>query len=468
MDARLSPENRLVASCCDKSVRLWDFVSQKEFLQYKDTSFYNKELCFHPDGSYLAVGGYSQHLKIWDTRSHRLMQDYVVGKNINSIDFHPSGNYLACATNSDNTKDDSVVHIYDIRQVRPLFHIKNVNSNMTSIRFSQKTGDQFVSGDSEGLTYVWNTNFYDYEQNKREEEIEQKKQSSNIYKGDNQVEFGTAININNNVEYNNSSGYVNNQQNRAMEELSLKLEGFVGQINGISQEILRMESRISKNENNTKKLLNFLENNNRETNQIPDLQENMNSNKKLNLPFDSMVNSKYCSEQGNNFTLEKTKFEDTFGASKFSQGSYIPQINDNQTLGLNSSIDKRVLEENYHSPQFEHNVVNQVAHNQENIYQSRMMQTTVNRNIDYSQNLGQSVNSNIVVTNMNSLNSHNVEMSNPFKNGALMNNSVEVKREVQPQSSERQSVEKCEVQPDVVNEQIEDKLNNSYSEESQH
>lgn len=135
MDARLSPENRLVASCCDKSVRLWDFVSQKEFLQYKDTSFYNKELCFHPDGSYLAVGGYSQHLKIWDTRSHRLMQDYVVGKNINSIDFHPSGNYLACATNSDNTKDDSVVHIYDIRQVRPLFHIKNVNSNMTSIRY---------------------------------------------------------------------------------------------------------------------------------------------------------------------------------------------------------------------------------------------------------------------------------------------------------------------------------------------
>ena len=318
------------------------------------------------------------------------------------------------------------------------------------------------------MTYVWNTNFYDYEQNKREEEIEQKKQSSNIYKGDNQVEFGTAININNNVEYNNSSGYVNNQQNRAMEELSLKLEGFVGQINGISQEILRMESRISKNENNTKKLLNFLENNNRETNQIPDLQENMNSNKKLNLPFDSMVNSKYCSEQGNNFTLEKTKFEDTFGASKFSQGSYIPQINDNQTLGLNSSIDKRVLEENYHSPQFEHNVVNQVAHNQENIYQSHLMQTTVNRNIDYSQNLGQSVNSNIVVTNMNSLNSHNVEMSNPFKNGALMNNSVEVKREVQPQSSERQSVEKCEVQPDVVNEQIQNKLNNLYSEESQH
>jgi centriolar protein POC1 len=114
-DARFSPDNRIISSICDKSVRLWDFQTQKEFLQYKDNSFNNREIAFHPDGSYLAVGGHSKHLKIWDTRSHRLMQDYVVGKNINSIDWHPTGNYLACATDWDKDKNDPVIHIYDIR-----------------------------------------------------------------------------------------------------------------------------------------------------------------------------------------------------------------------------------------------------------------------------------------------------------------------------------------------------------------
>lgn len=207
-----------------------------------------------------------------------------------------------------------------------------------------------------------------------------------------------------------------------MEEISLKLEGFVGKINNISQDILRMEGRISSNENNTKKLLNFLETNNRITNQIPDLQENMNSNKKLNLPFDSMANSRYCSEHGNNFTLEKTKFEDTFGASKFSQGSYTQGRSIDRNPGFNSSIDKATLEENYHSPQFEHNynqqpnqAVNYHQQNiQESVYQSNLMKTTVNRNLDYSQSVNP-------YTNQNTVNSNNFDVSNPFRNGALMN-----------------------------------------------
>lgn len=245
MDAALSPENRLVASICEKSVRLWDFTTQKEFLKYSDSTFHNKELCFHPDGNYLAVGGHSKHIKIWDVRSHRLIQDFPVDHLINSIHFHPTGNYIACASDHKGERTDATVHIYDIRQVRSLFQIDNLDCDMKSIRFSND-GSHFVTGGSDALAYVWKTNFWNYEKDK---EIEKEEQFVLQHQEADKQNIGGSLTINDNKSYKEAT---------IMENLSLVLENFVSKINVISDNILDMEKKLTTNENNTKKLINFI------------------------------------------------------------------------------------------------------------------------------------------------------------------------------------------------------------------
>ena len=152
----------------------------------------------------------------------------------------------------------------------------NLKSSMNCVRFSQKDGENFVSCDNEGLTYVWSTNFYDYKQAQEEEKVEEKNLASQIYGNEKNREIGGALEI--------------TEENLVMEQLSLKLESFVSKINTISDNILTMEDHLSRNENNTKKLLDFLERNEAQ-NQSYGLQEDINSRNLINLPFDSLANS---------------------------------------------------------------------------------------------------------------------------------------------------------------------------------
>ena len=117
----------------------------------------------------------------------------------------------------------------------------NLKSSMNCIRFSPKGGDNFVSCDNEGLTYVWQTSFHDYKQTEAAEKSDQKQLSTQIY--GNQKNTGLALEI--------------TENNLLNEQLSLKLENFSSQIHNISETILGMEQHITTNENNTKKLLEF-------------------------------------------------------------------------------------------------------------------------------------------------------------------------------------------------------------------
>jgi len=249
---------------------------------------------------------------MWDTRSHRLMQDYNIGKQINSVHFHPSGNYLAVGTNL-TTNNSSVIKFYDIRQGRSLFELATGEAtDILSIRFSQGDGDHFVAGGSDGLAYLWNTTIFNSEMELQQKAQKVNKRTENITSnGKNGAqaneELGVTLNINNNQSYNEENPMECMQQ-RAMEELSVKLEGFVSKINGISDSILKMEQRITNNEFNTKKLINFLEtttiinNNSYSTREPTDLQDNINTQGILKLPFDSLTNSRYCAEGKYNYT----------------------------------------------------------------------------------------------------------------------------------------------------------------------
>jgi len=66
---------------------------------------------FHPDGTCLATAASDKKIKIFDSRSQRLIQHYDAHtKGVNSVAFHSNGSYLV------SSSDDSTIKIWDLRR----------------------------------------------------------------------------------------------------------------------------------------------------------------------------------------------------------------------------------------------------------------------------------------------------------------------------------------------------------------
>jgi centriolar protein POC1 len=71
---------------------------------------------FHPDGTCIASCGSDRKIKIFDNRSHRLLQHYDAHDDlINSVAFHPHGTYLLSSSN------DGTLKIWDLRKGHILY-----------------------------------------------------------------------------------------------------------------------------------------------------------------------------------------------------------------------------------------------------------------------------------------------------------------------------------------------------------
>lgn len=111
LESKLSVDNRVIASIDTKSVRLWDTQTGSQIINFKNVGFLNTSLSFHPDGNYIAVGSDSKHIKIWDVRSRKLAQDYLMPSEVNAVDFHPSGVVLACANTYHKALNNSSLNV---------------------------------------------------------------------------------------------------------------------------------------------------------------------------------------------------------------------------------------------------------------------------------------------------------------------------------------------------------------------
>nr|XP_045758151.1 POC1 centriolar protein homolog A [Mirounga angustirostris] len=108
---------------------------------------------FHPSGTCIAAGGMDNTVKVWDVRTHRLLQHYQLhSAAVNALSFHPSGNYLLTASS------DSTLKILDLMEGRLLYTLHGHQGPATTVAFS-RTGEYFASGGSDEQVMVWKSNF---------------------------------------------------------------------------------------------------------------------------------------------------------------------------------------------------------------------------------------------------------------------------------------------------------------------
>ena len=104
---------------------------------------------FHPDGTCLASCGSDRKIKIFDNRSHRLLQHYDAHDDlINSVAFHPNGSFLL------STSNDGKLKIWDLRKGQILYTLLGHSGPTSSGNFSPG-GDYFCTGGKDTNVMIW-------------------------------------------------------------------------------------------------------------------------------------------------------------------------------------------------------------------------------------------------------------------------------------------------------------------------
>jgi centriolar protein POC1 len=221
VDANFSPDNRLIATVCNKSVHLWDIISGSEIVKFKNLNLQNTSLSFHPDGNFLAVSTASKHIKIWDMRFQKLAQDYLLPTEVNCVRFHPYGTIMASANNYYPGVNCSSLSLFDIRQTRSVFEIEGINDSLLSVSFGAD-GTYFAAGGKNKLGYVWKSHLNIPEPAVAREEVQAK--------ASHETDIGGAISLEKQFE-----AYADRDKNEVYQQISTGIENIVLKINNLSE-----------------------------------------------------------------------------------------------------------------------------------------------------------------------------------------------------------------------------------------
>ena len=141
--------NDAVLSTTFTTVRYWPSVLLASFLL---TPPGHHLLLSNQDGSCVVSGGADCTLKMWDIRSHQLVQHYSAhAEAVTSVSAHPSGYYLLSSSRDASTR------IWDLRAGRLLFTLSGHDGAVNAASFS-RCGNFFSTGGADQMVLVWRAN----------------------------------------------------------------------------------------------------------------------------------------------------------------------------------------------------------------------------------------------------------------------------------------------------------------------
>ena len=107
---------------------------------------------FHPDSTCLASCGTDHKIKIFDCRSHRLLQHYDAhDDSVTSIAFNQAGSHLI------STSLDGTVKIWDLRRGCIQYTLYGHEGATSAAAFSP-SGDHFLTGGADSVVLCWASN----------------------------------------------------------------------------------------------------------------------------------------------------------------------------------------------------------------------------------------------------------------------------------------------------------------------
>ena len=108
----ISPDGNWIASAGgDRTIKIWDFTSGKQLMEFEGHSGKVRAMVYSPDGKYLVSAGEDQTLKIWDPKT---------GTEINALVGH-TGEVIDCALRPENTSllsasSDGTLKLWNIKR----------------------------------------------------------------------------------------------------------------------------------------------------------------------------------------------------------------------------------------------------------------------------------------------------------------------------------------------------------------
>jgi WD40 repeat protein len=143
-----SPDGRTVASgSYDKTVKLWNVADGRDLLTLTGHTDMVRCVSFNPDGRTLASGSWDQTIKLWDVVSGRELRALAGhSEAVFSVAFSPDGRTLASAS------EDSTVKLWDVASGHELHSLKAIGE-VTSVAFSPD--GRIVAAGSGGTIKLW-------------------------------------------------------------------------------------------------------------------------------------------------------------------------------------------------------------------------------------------------------------------------------------------------------------------------
>lgn len=107
-------EDRIVAACYDKILRLWDIEADRLVRTFSGHAQSTLAVAFDPAGKVIASGSKDKHIRLWDAVAGVCTQTMTAHLGeITSVEFAHDGKYLLAGC-----KDNSI-RLWDLRMVRP-------------------------------------------------------------------------------------------------------------------------------------------------------------------------------------------------------------------------------------------------------------------------------------------------------------------------------------------------------------